>query len=106
MAFRIKQHYKQTEGPIILVAHSLAVILVAHWSLQVFYPKCYWRTTCCSADVDSKKHTPETWNFVSIPVTKLKFPSIVITSNDDPYINAQRAEFLGKMEKLVPKHRK
>jgi predicted alpha/beta hydrolase family esterase len=29
----------------------------------------------------------------SIPVTKLKFPSIVITSNDDPYINAQRAEF-------------
>jgi predicted alpha/beta hydrolase family esterase len=39
----------------------------------------------------------------SIPVTKLKFPSIVITSNDDPYINAQRAEFLEKNGKVVPK---
>ena len=88
---------EQTEGPIILVAHSLAVILVAHWSQKYFIPNVIGALLVAPADVDSRTHTPpETWNFAPIPVTKLKFPSILITSNDDPYINAQRAEFLAE----------
>ena len=47
------------------------------------------------ADVDSPLYTPEeTRNFSPIPLTKLAYPSIVVTSSNDPYICVERAIFL------------
>lgn len=88
---------KQIEGPIILVAHSLATVLVAHWSQTHYNSSVAGALLVAPADVDSQTHTPtETWNFAPIPATKLNFPSILITSADDPYIDSSRAEFLAK----------
>lgn len=88
---------KSIETPIIIVAHSLAVSLVAHWSQQNDSSKIAGALLVAPADVESAVHTPEeTWNFAPIPLDKLKYPSIVITSSNDPYISAERAEFLAQ----------
>lgn len=88
---------KTIESPIVIVAHSLAVSLVAHWSQQNDTSKIAGALLVAPADVESSEHTPEeTWNFAPIPLDKLKYPSIVITSSNDPYISVERAEFLAQ----------
>lgn len=85
------------ETPIVIVAHSLAVSLVAHWSKQNDTSKVIGALLVAPADVESSEHTPEeTWNFAPIPLNKFKYPTVVITSSNDPYISAERAEFFAK----------
>lgn len=88
---------EQIDGPILLVAHSLAVVLVAHWSKKYDTTKIAGALLVAPADVDSQERTPqEIWNFSPIPLTKLQFPSVLITSADDPYIHIDRAQFLAE----------
>lgn len=88
---------KSIDTPIIIVAHSLAVSLIAHWSQQNDTTKIAGALLVAPADVESSDHTPEEiWNFAPIPLEPLKYPSIVITSSNDPYISVERAEFLAK----------
>jgi len=83
------------ETPVVIVAHSLAVSLVAHWSQQNDTSKIAGALLVAPADVESETHTPEEiWNFAPIPLNKLNYPSIVISSSNDPYISVERAEFL------------
>lgn len=83
------------DGPILIVAHSLAVSLVTHWSKNNAAHKIVGALLVAPADVDSSLHTPEeTRNFSPIPLHKLEFPSIVVTSSNDPYISVERAAFL------------
>jgi len=85
------------DGKIIIVAHSLAVSLVAHWSTTNNTQKIVGALLVAPADVDSCTHTPEEiWNFSPIPLLKLDFPSILITSSNDPYISVERAQFLAE----------
>ncbi|MFT5963834.1 MAG: putative alpha/beta hydrolase family esterase [Flavobacterium sp.] len=83
------------DGKIIIVAHSLAAVLVAHWSTTNNTQKIAGALLVAAADVDSRSHTPEeTWNFSPIPTSKLDYPSVVVTSSNDPYISVERAQFL------------
>ncbi|MDG2431559.1 alpha/beta hydrolase [Flavobacterium sp.] len=87
----------QVEGPIVLIAHSLAVVLITHWSKHRYDPKVKGALLVAPADVDSCDHTPpETWNFAPIPLEPLPFPSILITSTNDPYITLDKARFLAE----------
>ena len=83
------------EGPIVLVAHSLGSILVNHWTKTSYDNKVIAALLVAPADVDSITHTPpETWNFAPIPQTPLPYPSMVITTDDDPYIATEKAKLL------------
>ncbi len=85
------------DNKIIIVAHSLAAILVAHWSKNNDTSKIAGALLVAPADVDSCSHTPEEiWNFSQIPMQTLDYPSIVITSSNDPYISIERAQFLAE----------
>jgi predicted alpha/beta hydrolase family esterase len=85
------------DGKIIIVAHSLAAVLVAHWSTTNNTQKIAGALLVAAADVDSHYHTPEeTWNFSPIPLLKFNYPSIVVTSSNDPYISVERAQFLAE----------
>lgn len=82
------------DSPVILVAHSLAVSLVAHWAVKYDYPNIKGALLVAPADVDSPAHTPDSVRgFSPIPIKKLPFPSIVITSENDPYVAVQRAGY-------------
>lgn len=86
---------ESTEGEIIIVAHSLACSLISHWAKENKNQKIVGALLVAPADVDSAAHTPEEIrNFSPIPLFKLDFPSIVITSSNDPYISVERAAFL------------
>ena len=83
--------------PTVLVAHSLAVAMVMHWASANNNQNIIGALLVAPADVDSPEHTPEvTWNFAPMPKFKLNFPSIVISSENDPYISSQRAEYLAQ----------
>lgn len=85
------------DGTIIIVAHSLAASLMAHWSTTNDTRKIAGALLVAPADVDSRTHTPEEiWNFSPIPLSKLDYPSIVVTSSNDPYISVERAQFLAE----------
>jgi predicted alpha/beta hydrolase family esterase/diadenosine tetraphosphate (Ap4A) HIT family hydrolase len=79
----------------ILVAHSLACSLVAHWASRT-------PTSCVSAallvapaDVECPRHTPDcVRNFAPLPRERLPFPSILVASQNDPYADFARCREL------------
>jgi predicted alpha/beta hydrolase family esterase len=88
---------ESAEGEIIIVAHSLSCSLISHWSKENKTHKIAGALLVAPADVDSPEHTPEQIrNFSPIPLLKLDYPSIVITSSNDPYISVERAAFLAE----------
>jgi uncharacterized protein len=70
--------------PPILVAHSLACLLVAHWATCT-------RSAIAGAflvsvpDPDGSRFPVEAASFKPVPTRPLQFPSLVIASTDDPY---------------------
>ncbi len=94
---RLETTLATIEGPVIAVAHSLAVSLLVHWAEKHYDEKVISAFLVAPADVDSELHTPEeTWNFAPIPTHKLPFPSIVVASTNDPYISIERAAELAQ----------
>jgi predicted alpha/beta hydrolase family esterase len=86
----------------VLVAHSLACSLVAHWAAQPRAnaddrPVARGALLVAPADVDSPAHTPdEVREFGPIPIGRLPFPSIVVASTDDPFVTLERAAALAR----------
>jgi len=85
----------QSSG-VVLVAHSLACSLVAHYA-QVHPERVLGAFLVSPADVESKRCTPEEVRcFSPIPLTPLPFPAHVVTSSDDPYVDYERAQFFAE----------
>lgn len=89
-----------SDGDVVLVAHSLACSLVAHFAqLGGAAPQRVLGAFLVSpADVESRRCTPdEVRCFSPIPLSRLPFPARVLTSSDDPYVDRERAElFAGR----------
>ena len=93
----LKKAIQKIDSPTILVAHSLAVSLVMHWTSKNSNPYIIGALLVAPADVDSPENTPEvTRNFSPIPIKKLTFPSIVVYSENDPFIDIKRAYYLAE----------
>ncbi|OEJ66894.1 hypothetical protein BEN30_10875 [Magnetovibrio blakemorei] len=86
--------------PPLLVAHSLGCALVAHWVAQahkrnggVSNLPVRGALLVAPADVDSEAHTPaETHVFAPMPLSVFPFPSTVVASTNDPYVDPVRAK--------------
>lgn len=95
---RLDQAVRADTGPIILVAHSLACILVAHWAARGATGNVSSALLVAPADVDCPRHTPDcVRNFAPLPRAALPFPSILVASRDDPYAAFARAEELAQL---------
>jgi serine hydrolase len=78
-------------GPVVLVAHSLACALVAHWAREA-RPNVAAALLVSPSDVDSPAHTPQSVRvFSPLPLARLPFASIVVYSRNDPYVDPARA---------------
>lgn len=87
----LERHVAACPAPPVLVAHSLACALVAHWAGRT-RARAAAALLVAPADVDSPAHTPdEVRNFAPIPLAALRFPSIVVASTDDPFVTLERA---------------
>ncbi|GAB3234834.1 alpha/beta hydrolase [Hymenobacter seoulensis] len=85
-----------TAGPdVVLVGHSLGCIAIAHWATTTQH-RIKGALLVAPADVDRPDMPPEVMNFAPIPLARLPFPSIVVTSTTDEYITVARAEQLAQ----------
>lgn len=80
----------ESDTPVVLVAHSLSVSLIAHWASQHEGPVA-GALLVAPSDVEAPDYTPGTQGFAPIPLKPLPFPSVVVASTDDPKVTLERA---------------
>jgi predicted alpha/beta hydrolase family esterase len=81
-------------GSVILIAHSLGCITVAHWAAQAplaSLRKVQGALLVAPADVERPACAPALRNFAPIPRNLLPFPSQVVSSDNDAAVSAPRA---------------
>jgi len=81
-------------GPVILIAHSLGCVTVAHWAAQAplaSLRKVQGALLVAPADVERPACAPALRNFAPIPRNLLPFPSQVVSSDNDAAVSAPRA---------------
>ncbi len=83
------------EGPVVLAGHSLACATIAHYAAK--HADDEGRVAAAflvaQSDVEAPTYPHGSSGFNPIPLRKLPFRSIVVTSIDDPYVTLERAEF-------------
>lgn len=87
------------DAPVILIAHSLGCITVAHWAAQAspaLLRRVRGALLVAPADVERPACAPALRNFAPIPQDLLPFPSQVVTSDNDPAVSAPRAMSLAR----------
>lgn len=94
---KLDQAIRSARAPVILAAHSLGCLAVAWWA-QLSGQPWGWPVTgallVAPADVDRRDAPAALTAFAPSPRTLLPFPSLVIASNDDPWIEPERARSL------------
>ncbi|BFV55203.1 alpha/beta hydrolase [Kitasatospora sp. CMC57] len=81
------------DAPVVLVAHSLGCITVAHWATGArpeLTAKVLGALLVAPADIDTAE-VPELVNFRPVPLAPLPFRTTVVASDDDPWCTADRA---------------
>ena len=91
---KIDQAVRQAKAPVILAAHSLGCLAVAWWAEMS--PQPYgWPVAgallVAPADADRGDAPAELKGFAPTPRKALPFPSILVASTDDPWIDIGRA---------------
>jgi predicted alpha/beta hydrolase family esterase len=80
-------------APPVLVAHSLGCIAVARWAITHRRP-VHGALLVAPADVEKSDLPAPVRSFAPIPTAPLEFPSILVASTDDPYLELVRAQSL------------
>ena len=79
-------------GPVVLVAHSLACALVAHWARSGSMERIAAAMLVAPPDVEAEEGVPpQVRVFAPMPADPLPFPAVVLASRNDPYCAIERA---------------
>lgn len=95
----LDQHIGQTPDQVILVAHSLGCITIAHWAQRasaVQLAKVAGALLVAPADVERPNCPEALRGFAPIPMQSLPFPSVLVGSSNDTAATAERAYALGR----------
>jgi uncharacterized protein len=76
------------EHPIILVAHSLSCLLVAHWAAHSTSAVA-GAFLVAVPDANAPAFPSAANSFRAVPGCPLPFPSVIVASTDDPYSSAE-----------------
>jgi predicted alpha/beta hydrolase family esterase len=96
----LNRDIERCRKPVVILAHSLGCALVAHWAERILRggieapsPPIASAMLVAPGDVDRKvSEIAAVRSFVPLPRLRFSFPSIVVTSTNDPYVAAERAE--------------
>lgn len=96
---RITEEVKHAPGPIVFAAHSLGCVALAHWcqSAPELVNKVKGALLVAPADVDRRDSPPQLKDFHPLPQKLLPFSSIVVASNNDPFLTLERAKEIARM---------
>ncbi len=82
------------DAPVVLVAHSSACLLVAHWAVGAS-PARHVRVRAAllvaPSDPAGPAYPAGAQGFAPVPLVRLPFPTVVVASDDDPYVSVARA---------------
>jgi hypothetical protein len=87
----LEQAIQQQTAPVILVAHSLGCLTVAHWAAQT-QQKIQGALLVAVPDPAGINFPEDAKNFAPVPLQKLPFKSIVVCSSNDLYGSVQHAQ--------------
>lgn len=88
----IEATVQRAPEPVVLVAHSLGCIAVAHWAREGAAPRVAGALLVAPPDVDDDARVPsEVLDFAPLPMLPLPFPAVVVASSDDPFMDLDRA---------------
>lgn len=80
-----------TTRPLLLIAHSLGCVTVAHWALRHDSRRIAGALLVAPADVERSTVAGSLKGFAPIPRQPLPFPTLMVASDDDPTCAAWRA---------------
>lgn len=81
------------EEPVVLVAHSLGCVTVAHWAAAFKTDAIAGALLVAPADSE-KSARQNIKTFCPIPINRLPFPSILVASTNDPFSDLARSTLL------------
>jgi predicted alpha/beta hydrolase family esterase len=92
----LQQALETLRTPVILVAHSLGCVTVAHWVLQArsaerMRANVRGALLVAPADVERPDAPQPLREFAPLPRVRLPFPSLVVAGRNDPYCCFERA---------------
>ena len=91
---RLDEAIAAESRPIILVAHSSACALVAHWAATASPDRTARARAAllvAPSDPDGPNYPVGPTGFSPVPLRRLPFPSTVVASSDDRYVSEARA---------------
>ena len=87
----LEKSASKVEGEMMLVAHSLGCLLVAHWAAQT-NRKIRGALLVAPPDSGRADFPEQITGFHPFPKVPFNFPSIVVASSDDPYGDLEFSE--------------
>ncbi len=89
---RLDEVMVDTQGPVVLVAHSLGCALVAAWAqFSRHTPKVRAALLVAPPDTSQEPLLSALPGWSPLVLSALPFPSVVVASTDDPYCSLERS---------------
>jgi len=77
---------------VVLIGHSLGCTTIAHWASQ-YNKKIRAALLVAPSDVEAQQYGFSAKGFAPVPKEKINFKTIVVASEDDPWVSLARAKF-------------
>jgi len=89
---RLDEYINAAPDPasVIIVGHSLACATIVHWA-QTYERAIRGALLVAPSDTEAPSYPPGTYGFIPMPLFRLPFPAITITSHNDVYVSPERA---------------
>ncbi len=91
---QLERQIAADQRPVVLIAHSLGCVTVAHWAAQaspVLLARVRGALLVAPADVERADCPAALRNFAPVPSQRIPFPSILVGSSNDHAADASRA---------------
>ncbi len=88
---RLNEVIEQQDDDIVLIAHSLGCITVAHWATVFSSNKVKAGFLVAPPDANRTEEFAIINTFSPVPTEKLPFPSLVVASTNDEYATIERS---------------
>lgn len=77
---------------VVFIGHSLGCATIAHWARRSG-KKIKGALLVAPSDIEAPVYTFPATGFTPVPLGKILFPTIVVTSNNDEWVSPERAAF-------------
>jgi predicted alpha/beta hydrolase family esterase len=93
---RLDQALERTGPETLLVAHSAGCALVAHWAVGFQRGRVRGALLVAPGDPEAANFPSGPTGFALMPLVRFPFPSVVVTSSNDPFVTVVRAQAFAK----------